>query len=193
MSRDVRVLGVDPGFASFGYAVVQLTESGENVKFVDVVRTQKVDKKRNVKAADDNFQRGQVIAAALYGAVQKYEPMVITAEAASWPRNAGATAKVAMSWGILIALCHQYRLPMVQASPQEIKKTLCDSKSATKESVREALEVRYPGQFDGFKERFPAQKPPKPNGQWEHGFDAVGAVVACLDTEVLRMARGMVP
>lgn len=191
MSREVYVLGVDPGFASFGYAVVRLTQTAEVVTAVNVIRTQRSDKKRNIKAADDNFRRGQEIAAELYNAVKRFKPRVLTAEAASWPRNASATAKVAMSWGILITLCHQFQLPMVQASPQEIKKTLCGNKSATKESVRRALEDRYPGQFDSFKDSYPAKRPPKPNGQWEHGFDAVGSVVACLDTSVLRMARGV--
>jgi crossover junction endodeoxyribonuclease RuvC len=191
MGREVFILGTDPGFASFGFSVARLTKDAEEFVRTDVIRTQKSAKKQNVKAADDNFRRGQAIAAVLDEVVKEYQPMAIAAEAASWPRNAGATAKVAMSWGILITLCYQYRLPMVQASPQEIKKALCNDKSASKEAVREAIERRYPGHFDEFKHRFPAKKPPKPNGQWEHGFDAAGAIVTCLDTDVLRMARGM--
>ena len=96
-----------------------------------------------------------------------------------------------MSWGILIDLCHVYQLPMVQGSPQEIKKALCNDKSASKEDVRRALEALYPDEFEPFKARYPAKKPPRPNGQWEHGFDAIGAVVTCLDSDVIRMARGM--
>ena len=191
MRREVYILGTDPGFASFGFGITQLFPDSERVVRVDVIRTEKSNKKLNVKAADDNFRRGQAIAKVLDEVVKEYQPMAITAEAASWPRNAGATAKVAMSWGILIYLCYQYRLPMAQASPQEIKKALCDDKSATKEDVRRALEGRYPDQFNEFKHRFPARKPPKPNGQWEHGFDAIGSTVTCLDTDVIRMARGM--
>lgn len=192
MEREVFILGTDPGFASFGFGIVQLLSSSEVVRAVDVIRTQKSAKKKGVKAADDNFHRGQAISAVLHEVVKKWQPMAISAEAASWPRNASASAKLAMSWGILIDLCHVYQLPMVQASPQEIKKTLCDNKSATKEDVRRALEGRYPDQFEGFKARYPARKPPQPNGQWEHGFDAVGAVVTCLGSDVIRMARGMV-
>jgi len=96
-----------------------------------------------------------------------------------------------MAWGILADICHVYQLPMVQATPQDIKKALCNNKSASKEDIRRAMEARYPDQFEDFKARFPAKKPPQPNGQWEHGFDAAGSVVTCLDTDVLRMARGM--
>lgn len=189
--RSVCILGVDPGFASFGFGVVRLLPDGEEVGRVDVIRTSKSAKKKNVKAADDNFQRAQAIATVLHDVVKEYEPLAIAAEAASWPRNASASAKVAMAWGLLADLCLIYQLPMVQASPQEIKKALCGNKSATKVAIQTKLEALYPGQFDDFKGRFPAKKPPQPNGQWEHGFDAVGAVVACLDSDVVKMARGL--
>lgn len=184
MSREVFILGVDPGFASFGFGIVNLLPTSEFVIKVDVVRTQKSPKKLNVKAADDNFRRSQAIAAVLHDVVRKYQPMAIAAEAMSFPRNASAAAKVAMAWGILSDVCHVYQLPMVQATPQEIKKTLCGNKSATKEDVQKALEGRYEHQFQHFTGVVPA-------GQWEHGFDAVGAVVSCLDSDVIRMARGM--
>lgn len=191
MNREVFVLGMDPGFASFGFGVVQLLPEGERIVRVDVIRTQKSAKKLNVKAADDNFRRGQAISAILHDVVKEYQPVALAAESASWPRNASSSAKLALSWGILIDLCHVYHLPMAQASPQEIKKVLCKKKSATKEDIRQALEALYPHQFDAFKTEFPAKNPPKPHGQWEHGFDAVGAVVACLSTDVIRMARSM--
>lgn len=191
MSREVFILGADPGFASFGLSVVRLTKGAEEFIRTDVIRTQKSVKKRGVKAADDNFRRAQIIAAKLHEVVQGYQPMAIAAESASWPRNASASSKLAMAWGVLADLCHVYQLPMVQASPQEIKKVLCGDKSASKEAIRAAVEQLYPGQFDEFKRRFPARNPPQPNGQWEHGFDSAGAIVTCLDTDVLRMARGM--
>lgn len=188
---EVCVLGVDPGFASFGLCVVQLLPDSERILHVDVIRTQKSNKKQNVKAADDNFRRGKAISALLHSVVDERKPLAIAAESASWPRNASASAKLAMSWGILIDICQVYSLPMVQATPQELKKAVCDKKTATKEEIRHALEERYPGQFNPFKTEFPPRNPPKPHGQWEHGFDAAGAVVACLDTDVIRMARSM--
>jgi len=110
--------------------------------------------------------------------------MAIAAESMSFPRNAGSAAKVAMTWGILSDLCHIYQLPMVQATPQEIKKTLCDNKSATKTDIQNALERLYSDQFSPFMRS-------TPRGQWEHGFDSIGAVVTCLNSDVIRMARGM--
>jgi len=184
VGREVFILGTDPGFASFGLSVVQLSPTSEMVMHTDVIRTKKSPKKLNVKAADDNFRRSQAISAVLHETVKKWQPVAITAEAMSFPRNASAAAKVAMTWGILSDLCYIYQLPMVQATPQEIKKTLCGNKSATKADIQKVLEHRYPNQFLRFTQTLPA-------GQWEHGFDAAGSVVTCLDSDVIRMARGM--
>lgn len=164
---------------------MKLTASTEKVRLVEVIRTKKSVKKQNVKAADDNFRRAGAIATVLHDVVGTWAPMAIAAEAMSFPRNASAAAKVAMTWGILADLAQVHHLPFVQATPQEIKKSLCGKQTATKADVREALLTLYKGQFDRFMEG-------TPEGQWEHGFDAVGSVVACLDSDIVRMARGMV-
>jgi crossover junction endodeoxyribonuclease RuvC len=184
MGSDVYVLGVDPGFASFGWCIVQLLPQGEEVMKVDVIRTEKSSKKKNVKASDDDFHRSQEIAKVLHEVVQKWKPGAVAAEAMSFTRNASSAAKVARVWGVLADLCFVHNLPMTQASPQEIKKVLCGDKAATKEQVQQALETRYQHYFLAFTQAVP-------KGQWEHGFDAAGAVVACLQTDVLKMARRM--
>ena len=184
MSNEVYILGVDPGFASFGWCIVHLLPQGEEVMKVDVIRTEKSTKKKNVKASDDDFHRSQEIATVLHEVVKMWKPRAVAAEAMSFTRNASSAAKVARVWGVLADLCFVYSLPMTQASPQEIKKVLCGDKAATKEQVQQALETRYQHDFLLFTQQVP-------KGQWEHGFDAAGAVVACLDTDVLKMARRM--
>lgn len=182
---DVYVLGLDPGFASFGYSILRLTPKGEEVVAVNVIRTKKTDKKRNVLASDDNFRRARAIAAVLREVVIGFRPKALTAEALSLPRNASAAAKVAMSWGILADIVEEFQLPMVQQSPQGIKKKLCGKMTASKVEVREFLLERYPGAFGMFMSS-------TPEGQWEHGFDAVSSTAATLDSDVLRAVRGMV-
>jgi len=184
MGRAACVIGVDPGFANFGYGVMFLGTGVEWITEVSVIRTQKTNKKQNVKAAADNFRRAQEISKAFHKVVNKVKPAAIVAETMSFPRNASVAAKMAMAFGVLADICYVYDLPMVQATPQEIKKYLCDNKSATKEAVQEALLGRYPGQFDAFMKVVPRSK-------WEHGFDSIGAILTSLDSDVVRMARRM--
>lgn len=183
MSGEVYVLGLDPGFASFGYSVLRFTPEGEEVVAVNVIRTKKTGKKRNVLASDDNFRRARAIASVLREVVVGFQPRALAAEALSLPRNASAAAKVAMSWGILADIVEEFQIPLVQQSPQGIKKTLCGKVSATKVEVQEVVMKRYPGAFQPFMDA-------TPKGQWEHGFDSVSAVLATIDSDVLRAVRG---
>jgi Holliday junction resolvasome RuvABC endonuclease subunit len=182
---------MDPGFASFGVGVVQLFPDHEKVVEVDVIRTKASSKKCNVRSTNDNFRRAEEIATQLRRFIKVYRPKVFTAEALSLPRNASTSSKLSISWGILACFTTGWSIPMLQSTPQELKMMLCNDKSASKLDIQRALERRYPGQFDTFKYKFPPKNPTKPNGQWEHGFDAVGSIVSCLDTEVMRMARGL--
>lgn len=172
------VLGIDPGFASMGVAVVDVTEHGVGVITLDVIRTQKDDRKRRTLASDDNVRRAREIAGRLFEA----HIGAICAEAMSFPRNSSAAAKMALSWGVICALAQVRDVPIVQASPQQIKQAVTGSKTASKLDVEAALLKRYGNQIEQLVAHLP-------DSQHEHAFDALAAVVACLDSDVLRMAR----
>lgn len=180
----VFVLGIDPGFARCGVAIVELAPLSERVRSVAVIETSPSSKKIGVLATDDNFRRGRELAGRLTTIVESFKPAVIAAESMSFPRDSSSAAKVAMCWGVLCAIAYRYNLPLIQASPKQIKKVLCGVSTASKSEVQSALIERYSSAFDRFTSDYPFTKR-------EHGFDAVGAVVACLDSEVIRMARGM--
>jgi crossover junction endodeoxyribonuclease RuvC len=176
----IQVLGIDPGFASVGIAVVRLHPVRETVMQLGVLHTAKSGVKQNVLAADDNLRRARELFDALN--LHMAWVTVICAESMSFPRNSQAAAKVAMAWGVIASLAQWKGLPIVQASPQTIKKAVCGVKSASKEDVQQALRMRY-GEMPGVAELA--------KGELEHAFDALAAVVCCLDSEVVRMARKM--
>jgi crossover junction endodeoxyribonuclease RuvC len=172
------VLGVDPGFAAFGLAAVELVEAGLRPVAAWVERTEPSARKRAVRASEDNVRRAQELAAALERAVARFAPVAVAAETMSWPRDAGAATKVALAWGVLVAAAHRHGLPLVQASPQEVKRALVGRKSAGKAEIVAEIERRWP------ELELPAQATLQ-----EHAADAVAVVVACQTSEVLQMAR----
>jgi crossover junction endodeoxyribonuclease RuvC len=175
------VLGIDPGFASTGVALVELRPDGERVVSLQIVRTAKAAKKQQLMATEDNLDRARKIAEALGRLLEGVD--AVAAEAMSFPRSASVAAKMAMSWGVLAALSHHRRIPVVQASPQRIKKAVTGLTNAGKPEVQAALAARYP-ETVAMAARLPATA-------MEHPFDALAAVVAALDSEVFRMARRM--
>lgn len=180
----MKVLGIDPGLANMGLCVVELKPRTEEVVFLEVLTTEKSNKKQNILVSSDTFRRCREMAASLNRVLVQQNPSIIAVESMSFPRNASSAAKTAVTWGIIGTLAELYDLPVVQASPQEIKKCLCGKRTASKLDVQAELKLHFPDAFQSFVERYPQSK-------HEHGFDAVGVVFACLSSEVVRMARGM--
>jgi len=187
------VLGLDPGFSALGYALVNLYT--KKLVSLGVVRTKKSDKKRRVLASDDNLRRSREIHRELMNLLGEHDDdrlmgcghydgtncVAVCAEAMSFPRNSSAAAKVAMSWGIIASVADRFGLPVVQASPQEIKKKLCGRKDASKEDIEAAVKKLYRADDSWLKN--------VPDSLHEHAWDALSAIAGCADSDVLLMAK----
>lgn len=180
-----KVLGLDPGFAKVGYAVVELLPTSERVIDIGLWETSKTDNKREVFACEDNFARAQELAAKVIQTCQAHNIKVLCAEAMSFPRHASVAAKMAMFWGVLACYCQANDLPMVQATPQRLKVAVCGSKSATKEEIQLALLERYGRTDPYFAGMLDSISPYKR----EHPADALAAVVTALASNLIRAVR----
>jgi len=172
------VLGCDPGFASLGLATVDIGPTSERLVDCWVVRTEPSAKKRDTRQSEDLARRARELAAHLERAVVAHQPAVVCAETMSWPRDMKAATRVALAWGALCAVLERHGIPLVQASPQEIKKTLCGRKGASKGDIALAVERRFPDVT------WPSQATLQ-----EHAADAIAVVLACLQAETVRLAR----
>ena len=183
----VKLLGIDPGLASLGWAVIELTRNTDRLIDLGVIITEKSHKKLEVLVSADNLRRGREQFSALKGVLTKHHKIgLIATESLSWPRNAAAIGKVGISWGVLCSHAEQWRIPMVQISPQALKKAICGIGNAPKDEVMEEISKREG--YETFKAQIMAI-PRKANR--EHPSDATAAAVACLESgsEVVRMFR----
>lgn len=173
------LLGLDPGFASVG--LVGLDVDADRVVRFDVFRTSKDDRKGRTLAVEDNVRRAREIASWLSRAVVELEPIAIAAEAMSFPRSSSVAAKVALTWGIIATLAERHELAIVQATPQEVKRSLCGRKDAAKDDVADELRRRWP-ELEVLEEAIP-------RSQREHPFDALAAAAVALTSDVVRLGR----
>ncbi|MCC6811727.1 MAG: crossover junction endodeoxyribonuclease RuvC [Deltaproteobacteria bacterium] len=182
----IRLLGLDPGFAAIGWAVVETDpDAGDRLVAAGVVRTKKAKPKQSVSASIDNFRRAQEIGRALGALALDHRVDVVCAEAMSFPRSSSVAAKMAMCWGVLAQLCQVLRVRVVQASPQEIKRALTGRTNATKDDVGAAVSLRFPDCVGIVG--------PLPRGLDEHAYDAVGAAVACMQRGEVRALEDSAP
>lgn len=170
------ILGIDPGFSSLGWSLLDLSGDRPRCLGAGVIRT-KPDRK--LKRCDDNARRVAHITKQLQQLQREHEPIVIAAEAQSWTSFVNADRSVAMAWGCLSALGEVWATPILQFRPQEIKKAICNDASASKQSVENALAFLVD---DSEQQLAPITKT-----QRNHAADALGAAVTAQDHDLVRM------
>lgn len=173
------VLGIDPGLANFGWAILDVAT--QRVESMGVTRTKhRAGKKGDVSAASDLHARGKIIASALAGLP---EVAMICAESISFPRHASSAAKLARAWGVVDAISDMRAVPLVQASPKEIKLAVTGAASASKDAVIASIREHHESVA------MTAFCRTHPKGVHEHAFDAIGAAIACWDSPAMLLLR----
>lgn len=182
MGPKLNVLGTDPGFANFGYGVVDIRAKHPYtaVGVAGVLHTKKTDSKLGVYVADDNCRRCDELTEAFLEIVHTHDVRAICAESMSFVRNSSAAAKLAMAWGAVVAVCRLLDLPLVVATPKQIKIGMTGGASATKQEIEDQVIVRYGAQW---------VPPTIKKLEREHMFDAVASVYTVRDSQILRALR----
>jgi crossover junction endodeoxyribonuclease RuvC len=175
------VMGVDTAIANVGWCVARMTSTALAPVAMGVIRTQPNAKKLGIRVGDDDWARSKTIAHALREVVKQHRPHILAVEAWSPPRNAAAVGKIGRVFGVLVDMSLTDDLPVLHATPQEIKKAVTGKASAEKGEVIAALEEMFPGTL-ALVHHLPA-------GVHEHAFDALGALVTCWENEPMKVLR----
>lgn len=180
------LVGIDPGLANFGFSFVGILPDRLVPIRMSLIKTEKSDKKLKVLESDDNTRRGRELAKTFRAALEEIDtPVAFCVEAQSFPRSASSAAKTAISWGIIIATAERLEVPIFQVRPQEIKLKLCGGKASSKQDVQDSIDTMF-----GISTIHPLIEGVAKT-KLEHPYDSVGAVVACADSDLIRMIRRM--
>jgi crossover junction endodeoxyribonuclease RuvC len=128
----MKILGIDPGFARMGYAILEGDKKNIRVIDCDCFETSsKLDyKKRLVLVADK-----------VKGLVSKYRPAAIAIEKVFFAKNQKTALQIAEVRGILLYLSACLKIPAYEYTPLEVKMALCGYGKATKEEVQKMLKI----------------------------------------------------
>ncbi len=168
---DLRVLAVDPGFASLGWAVVSFTDSGPVCEAAGVLRTAA---DRTKLKYNDNVDRSRYLYENLKQIADQFGIRIIASEAQSWTRFANADRALAFSFGLLAALGVEIGAPIVQITPQVVKARVCGKKTASKDEVMQAVCRLATGSQDKLEAI-------RATTQREHAADAIGVALASFE------------
>jgi crossover junction endodeoxyribonuclease RuvC len=125
------VMGVDPGTAATGLAVVCGRAGGRtSVLSATTVRTPK-------EAAEEH--RLQAVYSALREVLRESRPEAVAVERLMWGRNVGSAMSVARATGVVLLAAAEAGVPVQEYAPLEVKMAVTGSGSAGKPQVRQAL------------------------------------------------------
>jgi crossover junction endodeoxyribonuclease RuvC len=124
------VLGVDPGVARCGLAVVGRRGRTSDLRFATTVRT---------PADADEGVRFRLIAEAARAAIAEHRPAAVAVERVAWSRNQVSALHVARATGVIILVAAEAGLPIAEYAPNEVKQAVTGAGNADKAQVQRAL------------------------------------------------------
>jgi len=183
----MKLMGIDPGLAACGIAIVDLSAAVPRVLSLHVARTEPSAKKRRLRSADDLGDRLRAIATVVHARLQEHPDLVaFCVESKAIPFRGGrmlvkpsAISALGRVRGLLDAFAVERALPIIEETAQTLKLLTAGKRDASKVDVQAALELRFPE----VKALWPTQKTLQ-----EHAADALAAVVAGLESDVVRAA-----
>ena len=124
------VLGVDPGIATAGLAVVALEGREIVLVWSTTVRT---------PAGLDEAMRLRTLYGAVRDALAEHHPESVAVERLMWGRNVGSAMSVARATGVVLLAAADAGLPVDEYPPLEVKMAVTGIGNAGKDQVRAAL------------------------------------------------------
>jgi crossover junction endodeoxyribonuclease RuvC len=128
----VIVLGIDPGTAALGYGIVESSRG----------RLREVDHGCLVTSADMTLpQRLLEIHALVDELLETHQPSVLAIERLFFSRNAQTAFAVGQARGVVLLAAAQHRVPVVEATPNEVKSAVAGYGAADKEQVQRMVQL----------------------------------------------------
>ena len=136
---DSCVLGVDPGVANVGLAVVAHADRKVSLVWATTVRTP------SDLAGSSRLRR---LADEVGAAIGRHSPDAVAIERLAWNRNKVSALEVARATGAVMVVADRAGLPVEEYGPNEVKIAVTGAGNADKDQVRDAL-VRIHGLRNG--------------------------------------------
>jgi len=128
------VLGIDPGVASVGLAVLRKQGSRPEVVWTENLRT---------SPRLDEASRLSQIYEAVRDAIVAHAPQQVAVERLMWGKNVSSAMKVSRASGVILLAAHDSGVEVEEYAPLEVKMAVTGVGNAPKEQVRKVLRTAH--------------------------------------------------
>lgn len=128
----MRILGLDPGFARVGFAVLEVVDGQTRVLTYGCWETKK----------DQNFSaRLLFLARELKETIKKYRPDLAALEELFFFKNLKTAIGVAEARGALLLTLGEFGLRILELTPLQVKQSLCGYGRAEKSQIQKMVQL----------------------------------------------------
>jgi len=128
----VIVLGIDPGTAALGYGIVESSRG----------RVREVDHGCLVTSPDTALpERLLAVHAIVDELIAVHSPRLLAIERLFFSKNAQTAFAVGQARGVVLLAAAQHRVPVVEATPNEVKSAIAGYGAADKEQVQRMVQL----------------------------------------------------
>jgi len=121
------ILGIDPGIATTGYAVIRKVRSGVQPVDWGIIET-----KKNQQLAG----RLQTISEDLERLIKKYRPGLAVVELVYFAKNAKTAINVAQARGVVLLTLRKQKIKILELTPLQVKSGVVGYGAASKQQVQ---------------------------------------------------------
>ena len=126
----MKILGIDPGTATTGLAIITESKNNFVIDQFGVISTPKTD---------TDQQRLLTVFEDLESLIKKYKPDRLGVEKLFFTNNQKTAITVAQSRGVVLLLAAKYKLDIFEFTPLQVKNILCGYGKADKKQVQLAV------------------------------------------------------
>lgn len=183
------VMGLDPGFAEMGVAVIGRTaeKAKPQLLHLGTIKTEKGKKKEriNLRVTNDDQRRYDEIYEALEAIRQRFRPTAVGVEAYHPHKDVTTGWKTAVVYGGVIFWAKSQGIYCAPYIPQDLKRRFCGKQSGSKQEVAAVAAVMVEGAWEAYLATAKTRQ--------EHVGDALGHSILVLEEvdRVRKIVRGM--
>ncbi|MFH1866956.1 MAG: crossover junction endodeoxyribonuclease RuvC [Patescibacteria group bacterium] len=132
--KQVKILGLDPGFGRTGYAVLAGNKNSPSIKTFGCLQT-------STKLSQAN--RLKQLTSQLSELLKKYQPTVVAIERVFFAANSKTALQVGEARGALLVTIAKLVIPIVEYTPPQVKLAVTGDGRADKKQIQKMLQLLF--------------------------------------------------
>jgi len=130
------IIGIDPGVARMGYGVIKkIRKRKRKTQDLRCLDFGCIETKKELEIS----KRFLILSREIRKLAKKYQPHLVAIESLFFFQNKKTIIKVSQATGVALLTLERIKVPVIEVSPQEVKKNLTKNGRASKDEIQKRV------------------------------------------------------